>query len=400
MGEPAGSRDSECKSQLNDVIDHNRHTVLWICNSKAKAIDPSSRRRFDYSIFFDELSSGTRRYIWENALKFYHCEGRLSELFLEQISARWHVNPGGISIAVKNAAMICSGDPSRPFEDEVTIFLKAHCALLGIQESPEETLDPARDYSLEGLNIKGAIKLPRLIEVCRKFLKTAEAADAGRDRPRMNILLFGVPGSGKTEFVKYLAKQLKTKLCVKNAADLLDCYVGGTEARLAAAFAEAGANGEILFMDEGDSLLSSREGAVRSWEVSQVNTLLSEMERFRGIFIVGTNLIQRLDPAALRRFSFRLHFDYLDNAGKEVFYRTYFKPLGLPELTENEKKQLWNIDKMTPSDFRNARQQFFYLEGSGLTGREVIDALAAEVESRNSGSNYTGLGEIASKIGF
>ena len=124
------------------------------------------------------------------------------------------------------------------------------------------------------------------------------------------------------------------------------------------------------------------------------------MERFRGIFIVGTNLIQRLDQAALRRFSFRLHFDYLNNDGKEIFFRTYFKPLGMPDLSADEKKELFSIDNLTPSDFRNTRQQFCYLEDSNLTNKEIIEALSAEVASKTSGSNYTGLGKIASKIGL
>jgi len=398
--EPAGGRDGETKGQLNTVIDQNRHTVLWICNSKQNAIDPSSRRRFDYSIFFDELSPGTRKHIWENALKFHGCERKLSEEFLCRVSSRFPVNPGGISLAVRNAALLCKNDAKADFPKEVMTFLKAHCALLGIQESPEDKLEPARDYSLEGLNIKSGIKLPRLIEVCKKFLKTMENFQENRDQPRMNLLLFGVPGAGKTEFVKYLAKQLDKPLCVKNAGDLLNCYVGGTEQRIISAFAEAEANGEILFIDEGDSLFSSREGASKSWEVSQVNTLLSEMERFRGIFIVGTNLIQRLDQAALRRFSFRLHFDYLTNEGKEIFYQTYFKPLRMPKLAEKEKKSLYDIDQMTPSDFRNVRQQFFYLEDSELTNSEIIEALASEVASRTSGNNYTGLGKIANRMGF
>ena len=396
----AGGRDGETKGQLNTVIDQNRHTVLWICNSKQEAIDPSSRRRFDYSIFFDELSPGSRKHIWENALSHYHCEGKLSDEFLTRISSRYPVNPGGISVAVKNAALLCQSDPEMDFEAQVMVFLKSHCSLLGIQESPEDKLEPARDYSLDGLNIRSGIKLPRLIEVCRKFLKSMDNITENRDQPRMNLLLFGVPGAGKTEFVKYLAKQLEKPLCVKNASDLLNKFVGGTEQRIAAAFAEAEMNREILFIDEGDSLLGAREGAVRSWEVSQVNTLLAEMERFRGIFIVGTNLIQKLDPAALRRFSFRLHFDYLNNEGKEIFFRTYFKPLGVSPLTDEEKQALHAIDQMTPSDFRNVRQQFFYLEDSNLTNLEIIEALAAEVASKNSGSSYTGLGKIASRIGF
>ncbi len=398
--EPAGGRDGEAKGQLNTVIDQNRHTMLWICNSKQNAIDPSSRRRFDYSIFFDELSPGTRKHIWENALKFHRCEGKLSEEFLHRISSRYPVNPGGISVAVKNAAMLCRQNADTDFSREVMTFLKAHCSLLGIQKSPEDKLEPARDYSLDGLNIKSGIKLPRLIEVCKRFLKTMENFQENRDQPRMNLLLFGVPGAGKTEFVKYLARQLDKPLCVKNAGNLLSCYVGETEERINSAFAEAEANGEILFIDEGDSLLCSRERARENWEVSQVNTLLSEMERFRGIFIVGTNLIQRLDQAALRRFSFRLHFDYLTSEGKEIFYRMYFKPLRMPELTESEKKSLHEIDQMTPSDFRNVRQQFFYLEDSELTNAEIIEALSAEVASRTSGSRYTGLGKIANRMGF
>ena len=396
-----GGRDGETKAQLNTVIDENRHTVLWICNSKQGAIDPSSRRRFDYNILFDELTANAREHIWRNALEFHHCEGKLSELFIGRISSRYPVNPGGIAVAVKNAASVCAADPSRDFEQEVMTFLKAHCSLLGIAELPEDKLEPAQDYSLEGLNIRSGIKLPRLIEVCRNFLRRSGQITGDRDRPRMNLLLFGVPGSGKTEFVKYLAKQLDKKLNVKNASDLLSSYVGVTEQRIAQAFAEAEANGEILFIDEGDSLLGTRENAVRSWEVSQVNTLLTEMERFDGIFIVGTNLVQRLDGAALRRFSFRLHFDYLTNEGKEIFFRTYFTgPLGLPELDDGERAALFAIESMTPSDFRNTRQQFFYLEDSDLSNREIIDALATEVASKTSGANFKGLGKIVNKMGF
>ena len=303
---------------------------------------------------------------------------------------------------MKNAVSLCNADPSRSFENEVMTFLKAHCSLLGIQEAPAELLEPALDYSLDGLNIRSGIKLPRLIEVCRNYLEnSAKIDEKQRDQPRMNLLLFGVPGSGKTEFVKYLAKQLKKKLCIKKASDLLDCYVGATEQRIAAAFAEAELNQEILFFDEGDSLLGARAGAVRSWEVSQVNTLLAEMEQFRGIFIVSTNLVQKLDSAAMRRFSFRLHFDYLLNEGKEIFYRTYFsKPLGLPELSEKERKALFSIDGMTPSDFRNTRQQFFYLRDAELSNEEIIEALRTEVVGKNSGENFKGLGEIVTRMGF
>ena len=116
---------------------------------------------------------------------------------------------------------------------------------------------------------------------------------------------------------------------------------------------------------------------------------------------MGTNLIQKLDQAALRRFSFRLHFDYLLNEGKEIFYNTYFvNAMKMPELNEEEKKKLFAIESMTPSDFRNVRQQFFYLADENLSNSEIIEALEAEITSKTSGNNYKGLGNVVNKLGF
>ena len=58
-------------------------------------------------------------------------------------------------------------------------------------------------------------------------------------------------------------------------------------------------------LDEVDTFLFSRDGAERSWERSQVNEMLTQIERFEGLMVVSTNLIEVLDPAALRRFDLK-----------------------------------------------------------------------------------------------
>ena len=89
------------------------------------------------------------------------------------------------------------------------------------------------------------------------------------------------------------------------------------------------------------------------------------------------------------------------NEGKEIFFNTYFtKALGMPALTESEKEALFAIDTMTPSDFRNVRQQFFYLDDKCLTNMEVIEALETEIASKKSDSSFKGLGNVVSKMGF
>ncbi|WP_163364574.1 AAA family ATPase, partial [Escherichia coli] len=64
----------------------------------------------------------------------------------------------------------------------------------------------------------------------------------------------------------------------------------------------------------------SRQGAVRNYEVSEVNEMLQGMERFDGIFICTTNLFDRLDEAALRRFAFKIRFRPLMRAQREQMF--------------------------------------------------------------------------------
>ena len=121
-----------------------------------------------------------------------------------------------------------------------------------------------------------------MVEAIRNF--RSGGGDA-IDRPRMNLLLSGPPGTGKTEFVKYLGSVLNTRVVVKMGSDLLDMFIGGTERNIRCAFEEAEAEQVILFLDEIDGLVQNRERAVRSWEVTQVNELLHRMENFNGVMI-------------------------------------------------------------------------------------------------------------------
>jgi hypothetical protein len=72
----------------------------------------------------------------------------------------------------------------------------------------------------------------------------------------------------------------------------------------------------------------------------------------------------------------------------------------MPELDESEKNALFAIDSMTPSDFRNVRQQFFYLNDKNLTNMEIIEALKIEIAGKKSGSSFKGLGDVVNKMGF
>ena len=116
------------------------------------------------------------------------------------------------------------------------------------------------------------------------------------------ICCYGPPGTGKTAWAAWLAEELDMPLLLCKGSDLLDPYVGGTERNIAQAFEQAKSDNAVLVLDEVDTFLFSREGADRSWERSQVNEMLTQIERFEGLMVVSTNLMNVLDPAALRRF--------------------------------------------------------------------------------------------------
>ena len=63
------------------------------------------------------------------------------------------------------------------------------------------------------------------------------------------------PGTGKTAWAHYLGRVLGKRVIVKRCSDLLDCFVGMTEKKIAAAFEEAKTENAILVMDEADSFL-------------------------------------------------------------------------------------------------------------------------------------------------
>jgi len=56
------------------------------------------------------------------------------------------------------------------------------------------------------------------------------------------------------------------------------------------------------------SFLRDRTREHNAWEVTKVNELLTRMEAFEGLFVCSTNLIDDLDPAALRRFDLKVRF--------------------------------------------------------------------------------------------
>ena len=172
-----------------------------------------------------------------------------------------------------------------------------------------------------------------------------------KDNQSARICLYGIPGTGKSAFGKYLADYLDKPLLVKKGSDLISKWVGGTEKNIANAFTQAKESNCVLIFDEVDSFLANRASAKQNWEITQVNEMLVQMENFDGIFIATTNLMNNLDKASLRRFDLKLELNSLNKEQSWNMFKDFSEQLNLPNEIEIYKTKVENINNLTPGDF-------------------------------------------------
>jgi AAA+ superfamily predicted ATPase len=132
------------------------------------------------------------------------------------------------------------------------------------------------------------------------------------------IIFYGPPGTGKTVTAMGLAKTLKKPILSFDCSKILSMYVGESEKNVRRIFDDfrdlsAKAKVEpILLLNEADQFLSSRsEGAGSSADKmhnQMQNIFLEQIERFEGILIATTNLLENIDKAFSRRFNFKIEF--------------------------------------------------------------------------------------------
>lgn len=182
---------------------------------------------------------------------------------------------------------------------------------------------------------------------------------------------------------EHIASSIDKPLIIKRASDVLSPWVGVAERNIANMFRDAEEEGAVLLLDEADSFLGSRQNAQRSWEVSQVNELLQGMERFNGIFICTTNLFESLDEAALRRFAFKIRFNYLT----PLQSWSLFQQLNTQEVMENSearemcKQRLMHLTNLTPGDYAVVMRQSTLINAP-LSPEEMLSTLIHESETK------------------
>ena len=358
------------KAWINRALEQNPVPTLWLSNS-VSSLDNAFIRRFDMVI---ELQVPTRKQ--RERIIRETCGDMLTATSLGRIASAETLTPAVIA----RAASVVSA---------IRDVLPAEQVTSAIEHLVGNTLE-AQGFG--PIRKNDATHLPDFYEV--SFINAGTDLDevaAGLAHMREGRLcLYGPPGTGKTAFGRWLADQLGMPLHIKRASDLLSKYVGDTERNIAQAFMDAADAGAVLLMDEVDSFLQDRSGARRSWEVTEVNEMLSQMESFSGILVASTNLMDGLDQAALRRFDLKLKFDYLKPDQAWTLFERQCQALGLPTPPGALKRELDHLRVLTPGDFATVARQYRLRPAQDPAA--VLDALKEECAVKAGG--------LKSAIGF
>ena len=145
----------------------------------------------------------------------------------------------------------------------------------------------------------------------------------------LSMLFSGPPGTGKTMAAQIVAGHLHMELYKIQLSAIVSKYIGETEKNLRSVFQEAKDSGCILFFDETDALFGKRSEVKDSHDRhANIETafLLQQLEEYEGVIIMGTNLLQNIDNAFMRRINFVIHFPFPEAPVREKLWRKMLIP--------------------------------------------------------------------------
>jgi SpoVK/Ycf46/Vps4 family AAA+-type ATPase len=352
------------KAALNGLLETNSVPAIWITNA-AELMEPSHLRRFDYAIAFKAVPRSIRASLIDKGLHGLPVSDALkADLADDRLLTPAQVNK--IAKVVGHLAPQIGPDDGQARLDGLAHHVYQAARKLRFQAEPGERASRHQPIGFDPAFINASLPAGQIIE-------------AFRNAPGLAGCFHGLPGSGKTALAEHIAWSLDKPLLVKRGSDLLRPYLGETEIRLKGMFEEAMDEDAVLLLDEADSFLADRERAQRSWEVTQVNELLTQIERYRGHFIATTNAFGMLDPASLRRFDLKVRFDPLKPEQRLRLLDVLLRSLGLTIQAAPDDVQhvVDGMGHLTPGDYAVVARRLAS-STRDVDAATVIDALREE----------------------
>jgi len=286
---------------LMDGLEERGRVVVLGATNRVDAVDPALRRggRFDREIEIGAPDEAGRREI----LEVHTRDMPLApDVNLEALATRTHGFVGADlqSLAIEAALTALRRDG----EDRVVEAADFETALAAVDpsamreyvaESPDVTFDQVGGLEAQKETLREVVQWP---------LTYGPLFEAAGTEPPTGVLLHGPPGTGKTLLARAVAGESGVNFVHVKGPELLDRYVGESEAAVRELFERARhAAPSIVFLDEIDAL-AGRRGESHEATERVLSQLLTELDRVTGdpsvVVLAATNRFDALDAALLR----------------------------------------------------------------------------------------------------
>ncbi len=225
------------------------------------------------------------------------------------------VNKGNVAEATftltEKARKLVLGEKAELFEDSIN-----RRNLITIDDIKEKTLYYSEENQKEITRLKNALQENKLHKIQKRLRD--DNLPVG-----IAVLLYGAPGTGKTETVMQIAKVTGRDIVHVDISEAKSAWFGESEKLIKKIFTsykhecesaeKKGIPMPILLFNEADALIAKRKdssaGNCAQTENAIQNIILEELENLKGIFIATTNLASNMDSAFERRFLFKIKFE-------------------------------------------------------------------------------------------
>lgn len=362
------------KGIVNKMLDNNINKVVWIVNY-TDLLDISTLRRFTYSIKFNEMPKSLLKKIAQSKLQNSNISGKILHTLVD-LCDNYRITGASIDNMIKAVNSVhCSSQTEEQIVIDVKNTLEANSGL--IYGSSHAGRKIQKTYDIGALNT--SIEPDDILTMIKNA--TAYADSAQTEVPAgIRMLFYGLSGTGKTEFARYIANSLAKELILKKASDILGKYVGESEQNIKEAFEEAERQDAILLFDEADSFFSNRFNAENAWKRTMVNEFLMQIEAFNGLLICTTNMRSIMDPALQRRFHIMVEFQALSANGIKTLLMKYFHNVSF-NADQIEKLNQWQ--SVTPGDFNALYGKARFMPQEKITSEYIITELAQMQQEKN-----------------
>ncbi|XP_064405407.1 uncharacterized protein LOC135350521 [Halichondria panicea] len=297
---------------LTEIERHDGLIIL--ATNRPYDLDEAMHRRIMVAIEFRQPDHLLRKTIWQTHLPEQMILA--DDVDLTELALRFELTGGFIKNAILSALSIAvSRDGDAPIVEQKDLLQGANLQLRGRLRMKDFDRRVVPNAGLDEIIVEDDImrQLKEIVQFEKaRAVLFGQWGFARRNHQNLTILLHGPPGTGKSVLAEAIGYEVGKPLKVVNCGELLSKWVGESSKNIDSIFAEGRQSDAILVFDEAEGLFGQRTEMSTStdrYANVDVGVLLYHIERYTGIIILTTNLIQNIDKAFFRRLRYILQLD-------------------------------------------------------------------------------------------